>query len=48
MILTKFNNNWNNVRFEIFKAVTVKNAILLTNRRFGGTYRLRPQGDKNQ
>jgi hypothetical protein len=44
-----------NVRFVVFTAVTTKNAIFWDvtpggsdkNRRFGGTYSLHHQGDKN-
>jgi hypothetical protein len=44
----------NYVRFEVFTAVTMKNAVLwdvapcrsCVNRRFGGTYRLQLQGRK--
>jgi hypothetical protein len=44
------------VRFEVFTAVTVKNAVSwdmtscgsCKNRRFGGTWRVHHQGDKNQ
>jgi hypothetical protein len=42
------------IRFEVFRAVTMKNAVFLdvtpcrscVNRRFGGTYRLHLQGRK--
>jgi hypothetical protein len=45
-----------NVRFEVFTAVTMKNGVIsdvtpcgsCRNRRFGGTYRLLHQGDKNR
>jgi hypothetical protein len=45
-----------NVRFEVFTAVTMKNGIFWVvtpcgsckNRRFGGTWRLVHQGDKNR
>jgi hypothetical protein len=45
-----------NVRFEVFTAVTMKNGVVWVvtpcgsckNRRFGGTWRLLHQGDKNQ
>jgi hypothetical protein len=44
------------VRFEVFTAVTMKNGTFwdvtprgsCKNRRFGGTYRLHHQGDKNR
>jgi hypothetical protein len=44
------------VIFEVFTAVTMKNAVFwdvmpygcYKNRRFGGTYRLYNQGDKNR
>jgi hypothetical protein len=44
------------VRFEVFTAVTMKNGVFYyvtpcgscKNRRFGGTYRLHHQGDKNR
>jgi hypothetical protein len=44
------------VRFEVFTAVTMTNVVFLDvtpcgsckDRRFGGTYRLDHQGDKNQ
>jgi hypothetical protein len=44
------------VRFEVFTAVTMKNAVFwdvtpcgsCKNRRFGGTWRLLHQGDKNR
>jgi hypothetical protein len=44
-----------NVRFEVFTAVTMKNGVFWAvtpcgsykNRRFGGTWRLLHQGDKN-
>jgi hypothetical protein len=44
------------VRFEVSTAVTMKNAVFwdvtprgsCKNRRFGGTYRLLHQGDKNR
>jgi hypothetical protein len=43
------------VRFEVFTAVTMKNGVFwgvtpcgsCSNRRFGGTWRLLHQGDKN-
>jgi hypothetical protein len=43
------------VRFEVFTAVTMKNGVFwdvtpcgsCNNRRFGGTWRLFHQGDKN-
>jgi hypothetical protein len=49
-------NSIMNVRFEVFTAVTMKNGVFLDvtpsgsckNRRFGGTWRLLHQGDKNQ
>jgi hypothetical protein len=53
--LTYFTRNMNNnVRFEVFTAVTMKNAVFwdvapysyCVNRRFGGTYRLHLQGRK--
>jgi hypothetical protein len=45
-----------NVRFEVFTAVTMKNGVFwdvmpcgsCKNRRFGGTWRLLHQGDKNR
>jgi hypothetical protein len=45
-----------NVRFEVFTAVTMKNGVFWVvtprgsckNRRFGGTWRLLHQGDKNR
>jgi hypothetical protein len=45
-----------NVRFEVFTAVTMKNGVFWVvmpcgsckNRRFGGTWRLRQQGDKSR
>jgi hypothetical protein len=44
------------VRFEVFTAVTMKNVVFwdvtpcgsCKNRRFGGTWRLLHQGDKNR
>jgi hypothetical protein len=44
------------VRFEVFAALTMKNGVCLVvtpcgsckNRRFGGTYRLHYQGDRNR
>jgi hypothetical protein len=44
------------VRFEVFTAVTMKNGVFgvvtpcgsCNNRRFGGTWRLLNQGDKNR
>jgi hypothetical protein len=44
------------VRFEVFMAVTMKNAVFwdvrpcgsCKDRRFGGTYRHHHQGDKNR
>jgi hypothetical protein len=44
------------VRFEVFTAVTLKNGVFwdvtpcgsCKNRRFGGTWRLIHQGDKNR
>jgi hypothetical protein len=44
------------VRFEVFTAVTMKNGVFwdvtprasCKNRRFGGTWRLHHQGDKNR
>jgi hypothetical protein len=44
------------VRFEVFTAVTMKNGVFWVvtprvsckNRRFGGTWRLLHQGDKNR
>jgi hypothetical protein len=44
------------VRFEVFTAVAMKNAVFwditpcvsCKNRRFGGTYRLHYQGEKNR
>jgi hypothetical protein len=44
------------VRFEVFTAVSMKNGVFwevtlcdsCKNRRFGGTYRLLHQGDKNR
>jgi hypothetical protein len=44
------------VRFEVFTVVTMKNGVFwdvtpcgsCKNRRFGGTYRLLHQGDKNR
>jgi hypothetical protein len=44
------------IRFEVFTAVTMKNVVFwdvmpcgsCKNRRFGGTYRLRYQGDKDR
>jgi hypothetical protein len=49
-------NNVMNVRFEVFTAVTMKNGDFwdvtpcgsCKNRRFGGTWRLLHQGDKNR
>jgi hypothetical protein len=49
-------NKMINVRFEVFTAMTAKNAVLLDvtprgyckNRHFGGTYRHHHEGDKNQ
>jgi hypothetical protein len=46
----------NLVKFEVFKAVTMKNGVLwdvtpcgsCKNRRFRGTWRLLHQGDKNR
>jgi hypothetical protein len=46
----------NYVRFEVFMAVTMKNGVFwdvtpcgsCKNRRFGGTYHLLHQGDKNR
>jgi hypothetical protein len=46
----------NDVRFEVFTAVTMKNGVFwdvtpygsCKNRRFGVTYRLIHQGDKNR
>jgi hypothetical protein len=46
----------NSVRFEVFTAVTMKNGVFWVvtpcgsckNRRFGGTWRLLHQGDKNR
>jgi hypothetical protein len=46
---------WKNVRFDVFTAVTVKNAVFwdvapcryFVNRRFGGTYRLHLEGIRN-
>jgi hypothetical protein len=46
----------NNVRFEVLTAVTMKNGVFWVvtlfgsckNRRFGGTWRLLHQGDKNR
>jgi hypothetical protein len=48
--------NPNDVRFEVFTAVTIKNAVFwdvtprgsCKNGRFGGTYRLHHQGDKGR
>jgi hypothetical protein len=45
-----------NVRFEVFTAVTMKNVVFWVvtpygsckNQRFGGTWRLLHQGDKNR
>jgi hypothetical protein len=45
-----------NVTFEVFTAVTMKNVVFWDvamygsskNRRYGGTYRLRHQGNKNR
>jgi hypothetical protein len=47
---------FNNVRFEVFTAVTMKNGVFwdvtpcgsCKNRRFGGTQRLPHHGDKNR
>jgi hypothetical protein len=44
------------IRFEVFRAVTMKNAVFwdvtpcgsFKNRRLGGTYRLHHLGDKNR
>jgi hypothetical protein len=44
------------VRFEVFTAVTMKNGVFwdvmphgsCKNRRFGGTWRLHHEGDKNR
>jgi hypothetical protein len=44
------------IRFEVFTAVTMKNSVFLDvtscgsckNRRFGGTWRILHQGDKNR
>jgi hypothetical protein len=49
-------NNVSSVRFEVFTAVTMKNGVFwdvtpcgsCKNRRFGGTWRLLHQGDKNR
>jgi hypothetical protein len=49
-----WNYYWNCVRFEVFTAVTMKNAVFwdvvtcrsCVNRRFGGTYRLHLYGRK--
>jgi hypothetical protein len=49
-------NKINHVRFEVFTAVTMKNGVFWVvtpygsckNRRFGGTWRLLHQGDKNR
>jgi hypothetical protein len=46
----------NYVRFEVFKAMAINNAVFwdvslcgsCKNRRFGGTYRLHHQGDRNR
>jgi hypothetical protein len=51
-----FNNKVSSVRFEVFTAVTMKNGVFWVvtpcasckNRRFGGTWRLLHQGDKNR
>jgi hypothetical protein len=48
--------NYANVRFEVFTAVTMNNGVFwvvtpcgsFKNRRFGGTWRLLHQGDKNR
>jgi hypothetical protein len=47
--------NFHYVRFEVFTAVTIKNGVFwdvtpcgsCKNRRFGGTWRLLHQGEKN-
>jgi hypothetical protein len=52
---TRYNKR-ENVRFEVFKAVTMKNGVFwdvtpcgsCKNRRFGETWRLLHQGDKNR
>jgi hypothetical protein len=49
-------NTVNFVRFEVFTALTMKNCVFWVvtpcgsckNRRFGGTWRLLHQGDKNR
>jgi hypothetical protein len=55
MQFTHIPNGMNDVRFQIFTAVTMKNAVFwdvmpcgsCRNRRFGGTYRLHLPGEKN-
>jgi hypothetical protein len=50
------NKEIGSVRFEVFTAVTMKNGVFwdikpcgsCKNRRFGGTWRLLHQGDKNR
>jgi hypothetical protein len=52
----KRNDNYKNVRFEVSTAVTMKNGVFwdvmlcgsCKNRRFGRTWRLFHQGDKNR
>jgi hypothetical protein len=52
---TLFNEGGDNVRFEVFTAVTMKNVVFgdvtrcgsCKSQRFGGTYRLLHHGDKN-
>jgi hypothetical protein len=55
VVKERFLNIIDFVRFEVFTAVTMKNAVFwdvapcrsCVNRRFGGTYRLRLQGRKS-
>jgi hypothetical protein len=54
--VANFESLLENARFEVFTAVTTKNGVLwdvtpcdsCKNRRFGGTWRLLHQGDKNR
>jgi hypothetical protein len=55
MLIELFSNCVENVRFEVFTAVCMKNAVFwdvtpcasCKNRRIGGTLRLHHQGGKN-